>query len=74
MTTFFLRSPRCPRCGGTLYRDAGDDDPACLTCGWRETRAATAAECYQPGKRRRGPTMQGEIRRVDRRLGSLSEI
>ena len=67
MTLVFLCSPRCPRCGGTLYWDAGDDDPACLTCVWRETRAATPAERYEPGKRRRGPIMQGEVRRVGRR-------
>jgi uncharacterized Zn finger protein (UPF0148 family) len=72
MTIAFLASPHCPRCGGVLYRDPVDDEIACLPCGWRETREATPAERYEPGKRRRLPTMHGEVRRVDRRLGPLS--
>ena len=50
----FLVTPRCPRCGGVLLKDAGEDDPYCLACGYR---------MFEPveddGGRRRLPVLPG---------------
>ncbi|HZU77213.1 MAG TPA: hypothetical protein VFA70_10645 [Dehalococcoidia bacterium] len=45
------RRPRCPKCGGRLYRDqetgsrfALPSEWACLQCGWRRTYAPAEFE------------------------------
>lgn len=62
--------PACGKCGDAahLYLDEPDGDAACLVCGWRPSRAPTAAESAREDARAlaRTPTAV-EAEGLDRR-------